>query len=327
MDELERQLRDANPLATRRTSPLSDRAESELSTLLTAEAGAAPAQRRRRRALPAIGFATAAAMAVSIAIVLAVTNVGHPTPQSVAAPPLLQATELGDSLDDVLARLSERARNQGGTSTPGQTIRYESWAAQIDAESTFSSYFVQPAVNEMTWRPDFSGSWLSRAGEVRYGKPSNNNPAATPGTVLQRDEFGPGENPMAFYDVPPTDAGELDAYLRGAWGLPDPSESFDYFTAIEGLRLEWNLTGPQSAAALELIGQLPDVELAGTVTDRLGREGIAIQTERASGTHRMILVFSPETGELLSSELVYLGGIPDFHLEFPTVMNYFAWKD
>src|SRR5688572_29132295 len=110
MDEFERQFREANPLATRRTSPLSDRAERELTTLLSADPRGARAARRRRRAIPAIGFAAAAALAVAIAVVLAVTNVGHPTPQSVAAPPLLQATELGDDLDDVLARLSERAR-------------------------------------------------------------------------------------------------------------------------------------------------------------------------------------------------------------------------
>jgi hypothetical protein len=69
------------------------------------------------------------------------------------------------------------------------------------------------------------------------------------------------------------------------------------------------------------------VTLAGAVTDRLGRAGIAIQTERESGSHRMLLIFSPETGLLLSTETVYLGGIPDYALEYPTVLNYFAWKD
>ena len=93
------------------------------------------------------------------------------------------------------------------------------------------------------------------------------------------------------------------------------------------MRYERTLTGPQTAAALDLVAGLSDVTLAGTVTDRLGREGIAIQTERASGTHRILLIFSPETGLLLSSESIYLGGIPDFSLEYPTVINYFAWKD
>ena len=336
MDDLERELRDASPLTTRRDSPLSARAELELSALVDASPDAAPAdaapakegRSRRRWAAPAIGFAAATAMAVTLAVVLAVTNFGQAPPASNAeAPPILEATPLGESLDEVLTRLSKLASAQGGDASAAQLIRYEAWSAQIEADAPTSTYYVQPEEIEKRWSADLSGSFESRAGDIRYGKPSPDNPPVAPGTVLRHDEYAPGQYQLTFVDAPPDDAAELDAYLRSTWGLPDEAAAVDYFGAIEGLRLERSLTGAETAAALDLLAGLPDVSLAGSVTDRLGREGIALQSEKATGTHRMLLIFSPDTGMLLSTETMYLGGIPDLSLEYPTVINYYAWKD
>jgi hypothetical protein len=325
MADFDDELRGANPHASRRTSPLSARAKRELVELLAATAE--PATKPRRRANPTIGFAAAAAIAVIVAVVFAVTNFGQAGQTSVAAPPPLVTTPLGDDLGEVLAGLAERARAQTSLATSTQTIRLETWSVQVDADAPISEYYVQPEEVEKIWFPDLSGTWRSWAGDIRYGTvPSGDGPVAS-GTTLRDDVYAPGEFPLSYPEVPPDDALQLDVYLRGAGGLPRRPEAIDYFWAIEGMRFDWSLTGPQTAAALELLADLPDVTLAGTVTDRLGREGIAIKAERASGTHRMLLIFSPETGLLLSSETVYLGGVPENALEYPTVLNYSAWKD
>jgi len=325
MADLDDELRSANPLTIRRSSPLSPRAERELAELLAAPVE--PAVASRRWTFPAIGFAAAASIAVIAAVVFAVTNIGQPGPASAAAPPILETTPLGDDLDDVLAQLADRARAQPIPSTSTQTIRMEAWSAQIEADAPTSSYYVQPEEIEKSWAPDRSGSWKSWAGEIRYGQPAPGEQPLEPGTILRDDHYEPGQFTLFYRDAPPDDAVELEAYLRTAGGLGNEPEAADFFAAIEGMRYERTLTGPQTAAALDLLAGLPDVTLAGTVTDRLGREGIVIQTERASGTHRILLIFSPETGLLLSCESIYLGGIPDFALEFPTVINYYAWKD
>lgn len=330
MADLDEELRAANPHPTRRNSPLSVRAERELSDLL--EAAVEPTRVRRaprphRRALPALGFAGAASIAVVVAVVFAVTNLGQTGSPSLAAPPQLETTPLGDDVGEVLAGLAERARAHTTSATPTQTIRLETWSAQIDADFPRSSYFVQPEEMEKVWSPDQSGTWRSWAGEVRYGVPIPTEAPLDPGTSLRDDVYAAGEFPLIYADPPPDNVHDLDAYLRGAADLPERPEAIDYFGAIEGMRYDRVLSGAQTAAALDLLAGLPDVTLAGTVTDRLGREGIAIQAERLSGTHRMLLIFSVESGLLLSSETIYLGGIPDFALEYPTVQNYFAWKD
>ena len=324
MADVDDELRGANPLASRRSSPLSARAERELSELLATTPEPAPIP--GRRAFPSIGFAAAASIAVIVAVFFAVTNFGQAGQTSIAAPPPLVTTPLGDDLTEVLAGLAERARTQTSPATATQEIRLETWSVQVDADSPVSPHCVQPELVEKIWLPDRSGTWRSWAGDIRYGTAPPGDSRVAPGTTLRDDVYAPGEFPLSYPAAPPDDALELDAYIRGT-DLPDRLEAFEYFWAIEGMRFEWSLTGRQTAAALDLLAELPDVSLAGSVTDRLGREGIAIETERDSGTHRMLLIFSPDTGLLLSSETAYLGGIPDNALEYPTVLNYFAWKD
>jgi hypothetical protein len=325
MADLDDELRRANPLASRRSSPPSARAERELSALLARTPEPAPKPRGRNLGL--VGFAAAASIAMLVAALFALTDFGRAVPGSVAAPPQLVTTPLGDDLGEVLTELAARARAQPAPVTLTQTVSLETWSAQVEADSPVSSYYVQPEEVDKNWVPDRSGSWKSCAGDVRYGVPGPRDSPLEPGTTLRDDAYGPGDFPLAFPDTPPDDALELDTYIRGASALPARPETIDYFAAIEGMRYDRTLTGPQTAAALDLLGRLPDVTLAGTVTDRLGRQGIAIQTERSSGTHRMLLIFSPESGLLISSESVYLGGIADYALNYPTVLNYFAWKD
>jgi hypothetical protein len=286
-----------------------------------------PTRRDRRKSAGMAAAFAAIAVTLVLATVFAITDLGRPPTASVAAPPVLEPTALDAEPAEILAELAAKAARQGGGSeSTAQVIRYEAWSMQIDVAETTASY-VQPEVIERRCASDRSGYWESRAGDIRYGTATDEHPAAEPGHLLRRDDFGAGEFPMAFLMAPPSEPGALGDYLRASWGLGAESAAMDYLTAIEGLRLEWQLSGAQTAAVLELLAAQPDVSVAGQVRDRLGREGIAVEAVRRDGAYRAVLVFSADTGMLLSSEQVYLGGIPDSDLDFPTVTNYYAWKD
>ena len=298
------------------SSPLSARAERELAELLAAPAE--PAAAPRRRALPAIGFAAAASIAVIVAVVFAVTNLGQPGPASVAAPPLLVTTPLGDDLDDVLAGAGRTSASADG-SLDADADDPVGDLVGADRRRLPGLVVLRAAGRD---REDLGSRPLGLLAVVGRRGPLRHSPLRTTSRSTRARSCATTSTARVSSRCPtpkrrPDDAVELDAYLRSAGGLRDRPEAIDYFWAIEGMRFEWTLTGPQTAAALDLLAGLPDVTLAGTVTDRLGREGIAIETERASGTHRMLLIFSPETGLLLSSETVYLGGIPDLRPRVP----------
>lgn len=327
MDELEAALRSANRSELRRSTPLSLRAEVELTTLLAEPSEPSRARAARPNPLRMATAFSAIAITLVLATVFAITDLGRPAAPSMAAPPLLEATAIDATPAEVLAELAAKAAREGdGSASMDQLIRYEAWSIQIEIAETTTS-FVQPEVIERRCASDRSGYWESRAGDVRYGVPTEDHPAAQPGDLLRRDDYRPGEFPMAFMIAPPSEPAALDDHLRASWGLTDESTAFDYFSAVEGLRLEWELSGAQTAAALEVLSARDDVSVAGRVRDRLGREGIALEAVRSDGAFRALLVFSAETGILLSSELIYLGGLPDFDLDFPTVTNYYAWKD
>jgi hypothetical protein len=128
-------------------------------------------------------------------------------------------------------------------------------------------------------------------------------------------------------DGPPDTADALHAAMDASFGYGADTPTGWYFSGLYALRTEWALTGPQAAAVLEFIGTLPDVELLGEVTDRLGRTGIALATETAQdGAFRDVLVFDPETGNIISYESTYLGGHPDIDLPVDSVQNFTAWK-
>ncbi|PZQ88945.1 MAG: hypothetical protein DI534_09160 [Leifsonia xyli] len=322
MDELERRIRAANPSPVDRDAPLSERAEQELSVLLTTPRASAVAGRVPRRR-PAIIMPTIAA-AVAVLLTVGVLNLLAPRPAAASAPPLLEAVPLGEDADTVLGRLSTMARSNN-TETSSAAIASETWSAELTPTGTAT--FVQPRDVVRTRASDLSGSAVTRAGAVRWGIVSGATPPA-PGTILERFDYGPGEFPLLFPKAPPDSATELQAYLTQYLGLDASAPTGEVFRAIVDLRNEWELTGPQTAAVLELLRDRPDVAALGTVTDRLGRTGIAVATQtRLDGAFRDLLIFAPGTAQLLSAEDVYLGGIPDLKLESPTVMNYIAWKD
>lgn len=323
MDELERRIRAANPHPISRKDPLSERAERELAILL-AEPPARAAARTPRWRAPL--FVSTAAAVLVVALAVAASLLLAPR-AAIAAPPLLMPTPITGSADSVFERLTMNARATA-VSLPNDLIAAETWSADITLTPDTLSTYVQPREVVRTRTADLAGEIVVSAGEVRWGSVPAGAQAPAPGTELERQTFGVGEFPLLFTQPPPRDAAGLLAYFATYAGTSESTSAGGFFRAIVDLRNEWTLTGQQTAAVLEFIRTLPDVTVAGEVTDRLGRTGVAIATEsRSDGAFRDLLIFAPDTGALLSAEQVYLGGLPDVHLPGPTVLDYTAWKD
>ena len=327
MDELERRIRNANPSGIRRDAAPSARAEAELRVLISSP-GMRPSQDRRWRPH---GRSLLSGMVAALVLgVLIVTGNIVPDPVANAAGlPLLDEKPVDGTTNDVIDKMIAAAsRTITETSQSKRKISYETWSANITVNEDASvDLFVQPQEIERIWSDDLSGQIVTRAGVVKLGERPDGSPALVPGQIVDKDTFGPGEYPILFPESPPSTAPEMRVYLSGVLGLVDGSTAGEWFKAIQDLRMDWPLSSAQNVALLELIKTLPDVTVAGSVTDRIGRNGIALQTEtRAGGKFRDLLIFDSNTGLLNSAEDVYLGGLDDIDLPAMTVLNYTAWK-
>lgn len=323
MDELERRVRAANPFPVRRGDPLSDRARRELFILL--QKGVPPVDTRRSRR-PARLIVSAVAVIVVVLVAVAAGTVLAPR-AAIAAPPLLEGTPVAESPDRVLERLAMNART-ASFAPPSTRITIETWSADLAVVGGHLSSFVQPREVMRSRTPELSGEIVVRAGAVKWGAVQSSEHPIAPGTELERSRYAAGGYPLLFPDAPPRDAAQLPAYFAALAGVGPADEAGEYFRAVMDLRNEWGFNGMQTAAVLELIRTLTGVSVAGRVTDRLGRPGIAVTTEtRSGGNFRDLLIFDENTGELLSAEQVYLGGDPTIDLDSPTVLDYIAWKE
>jgi hypothetical protein len=319
MDEIERRIREANPYPIRRDDPLSKRAERELALLLSTQRHGSPPHVRRWRT-PVL-ISTAAAV---LALTFAVASSFLFTPQpALAAPPPLELMAITGTPDSVIEELIVRAHSLKSSSPT--SIASETWSADISTDS--EQTFVQPREIVRTRSADLSGTIVVTAGQVRWGNVQANEKPPSPGSVLQLQDFGHGDYPLLFTTPPPANPSEYRAYFSATAGTTETSTPGDFFRAITSLRNEWVFTGAQTAAVLEFIQGLPHVEVAGQVTDRLGRHGVAIATNsRSGGAFRDMLIFDRATGALLSTEQIYLGGLSGVPLKASTVLDYTAWK-
>lgn len=319
MDEIERRLRGARPDIGTRHDPLSARAEADLRAITRV----APTRPRRSR----MSFLAAPALGAALVALVVVAGVLQAPQPSMAAPPQLQLRSVDEPLDAVIARLRAATAALPAEEAWPQEVSSEAWLSEVDIDDTVASHYVQPVEVTQLRNADGSGIRTTRAGDVRWGTPTPDQPAAEPGTVLETLDYGAGRFPVIHTTPPPASAVELRAYLAEDGGGAGASAG-EIFTAVTRMADEWRLDGPQTAAVLQLIGELPGVSVGGEVTDRLGRDGIALQTEtRAGGSFRDTLVFDAMTGRLLSAEEVYLGGVAGYDLPFPTVFAYTAWKE
>ena len=86
------------------------------------------------------------------------------------------------------------------------------------------------------------------------------------------------------------------------------------------------LTRAQESAILVHLSTMEGLSVAGGVTDRLGRAGIAfLATDRAPGRVEDVIIVSPGTGEIIAMETLYIGDDRP-EIDPPSVISYKAWE-
>jgi len=313
--------------------PLTARAERELSELISSPIGQtvhyAPVrdQEQHRQPLATSGFALAAAIALTLVAVIIQL---HPTPAH-ATPLPLQFHPMNVSSKELLTTLSNKISAIPETSNEQPIIRIQTWNMVItDAgEETTPTAIIVPGQLQVVRHRD--GSLTN---EMRTGQPVNaaGNPIAgdadTPpiGTLLWSATFTAEQ--LVFPTPAPTTAQAMGNFLRQAIPENTPTNSGEYFRVITALLREQDLTSEQNSALLQFLASRTDIEVAGSVTDRLGRDGVAIRATRywfEDAIHEY-LIFDPNTGQIIATETVdqnveHLQGLTG-----PTVTGYHAWE-
>lgn len=329
MDELEHGLRAARPLSGSRNLPLTGRAKQELADLVLStpqkppgrDGTAKPPRRLRgvRRRLILVGSALAAT-ALAAGITLGVL----PDPPAFAATPALLAADHVDASPQKI--LKDAASATTLHDPPGTTIRTQTWALNtvITADGSVVSSSVEPQRDEITFANDGSVHVRVTAAEPFPGQESDRLTA--PGTVLSDETAAPGEydNP---YPVPVPTAPDLIAgYLSEAAGSERPLGAGESIQEVSSIISSNVLTGDQESAVLTHLSTLEGLETAGQVTDRLGRDGIALRaTDRDPGQVEDLLIISPETGAIIATETLYIGH-DRTDIATPSVIYYAAWE-
>ena len=327
MDEdLAELMRRTDPARTR----LGVRAESEIQAELLRITGSGISTRTRTR-WPWIAMPAVAAAVVTLVVLVQTWN-PFGQPATAATPPLLALSQtsltVGEAMDQALAQL--RAMSTGET---GRHASLEGWYLQTEIDTQGrSTSVITPQEQELVWNEDLSGRIILTAG--RSYRPTDGLPSAAssaaapaPGTVLSSEVFPAGQMPVLFQSLPPSSSVEMKQYLATTIGIDSDSDGVAYLRAVRILMSEWTLSPIQQAAILSTLVDLDGLEIAGEVTDRLGRAGIAFRVASPeSPQFENLLIISRDTGTILALETIYLGGLPELALPTPSVIDYTAWK-
>ncbi|MDM4764402.1 CU044_5270 family protein [Galbitalea sp. SE-J8] len=330
MADLDDLIRRADPYANRRDAPLSARARADLRRILRGQSTDGASSPRQRR--PMITLATVAAALCTLVVALIASGVLSPQ-QGVAyaaTPELLEPRPVDIPAHDLLLELAALASTRP-EAAPVNIVEYSSWSAQLDVGPDGPTQFIQPQDVRTEWRDDLSGSIVVVAGEAypaRGAHGFHDSAPEPPGTVLSEESFLPGQYPLLFRSEPPTTAAEMRSYLLQASDVTgDEVSAADLYRAIQGLLTQRLPTPAQESSILEVLAEQPDITVAGDVTDRDGRPGIAFRASSTNGQVELeyLLVVSPD-GQILSLETIYQGGDSAFALPVPAVLEYTIWR-
>ena len=335
-DDLARLIRAADPARTPLTGALDERAENDLVRITGAPVRSREIATTLRARPVFIALPSAVALLLVVVLILQGWNLFGATTANkaaaVATPPLLASTPSPYTFGEVMRQAVGHLRDsQTESSAPGRHASYATWNLNVDVDFRDApSSFISPEDVVMSWNADLSGMWIRKVGKsIATDTPPGPNEALPPhvGTVLRSDQFAAGEMGILNPTTPPTTREGALRYLQIVAGdhNVDPVDLVD---AVQSVLNEWTLTSQQEAAMLSALKGLDGFTTWGGVTDRLGREGIAILARSKSNTHfESLLIISPSTGRVLSIETIYLGGINDLRkLPIPSVVNYTAWR-
>jgi hypothetical protein len=157
----------------------------------------------------------------------------------------------------------------------------------------------------------------TRSGQVVAGAPESYQaeswaaPDGAGHTLLTRDGAPPevvNEREATRNYLPPTlstDPAALERAVRGVYELPAEISGFPATLWFGELERRWSLlvVDPQiQATYLRVLATQDGITVAGEVTDRAGRRGVAVTAENTLGLGELTLIFDPDTGALLGTE-------------------------
>ena len=280
--------------------------------------------RRSRTAIRVAWITPLAAMALATAVVVA-AQVAAPAPAVAVTPPLLETAPLAASLDEVVDESLAALETAGTAGERGGWHVTWHYDPEIADERVIAPFWAR-----WVWDDDGTGHLETVPGDaysIEDGEVVEKEfplPPAAKG--MTAEEWDEASYEGWFYESPPSDADALAAYLRERAYLPEEADGLQVWGAVDALLDEWMLSGEQSAAALELLMRTGDVELLGSVTDRLGREGVALSvTAEQRPAFDVTVVLDEDTRQFIAADVVYRGGSDTLDLPADTVIEYTAW--
>jgi predicted secreted protein len=332
-DDITRAFAGSDPAQTLLDAPLSLRAEADLARIVHGDPRSAPAPRRTSRRW--IGIS---AIAVVLAGVFIVSQVVGPhragdAPAHAATPPLLHGTGQLVSWTDAV-NAAKAGAGKTATAEPTRGASYSAWFldTSVDSRGSGARSYVSPQEVTFNWKADLSGRLRIVAGmpltNVASGVAQNAD-APKPGSVISDDSHAPGRVGVIFPTAPPGTGDAMADYLATGAGTSDRNDPVQVLDSVQLLLDEWRVAGASHSALLDVLGALPALKPMGTVTDRLGREGVGFTATSANDPRfEDLLVLGTVSGSVLSIEKIFVGGhAPEYaNLTPPAVTTYVAWK-
>lgn len=277
-----------------------------------------PPERRRRRVLRSL-----VAAVLLVAATIGVTGTLPRTAEALT-PPLLTSDSVAGTASELLSDLARRRRLQHDSHA--RSIVANTWALNVEVGENEQILIsnVEPHRYEVMMAPDDGMDIRITAAEPFPGQEQEG--LVPPGTLISEEHVPADATFAAQLPEPfPTNGAEVEEWLALFTGVPRLSAG-QTFTELQALLMYYPMTREQEAAILEHLAGLESIETMGTVTDRLGRPGIAfIARDKNPGEYEDILIVAPESGTILATETIYIGNSRT-DLTAPTVINYSAWK-
>lgn len=257
-----------------------------------------------------LGGATAAVAAAVIGTMVVPSLLGSST--AVATPALLTYTPVpgaptaSDALQD-LARLAAAQPRPAGTG-PYNYVSTHTWSlstSMTTAGEVFDSRIAETQREQ----------WLAEdgSGRIEAVQDGQRTPYSGSFAGVEPLSFLTTDDPAQLADTllrehPDLGAGEWLFFVRTVWTTQ----------TVE----------PDVQAALMQVLSRQTLELAGQVTDRAGRPGVAFSAQARiddGPLAQYILIFDPGTGMLMDSERVALEKAGDIQVTIPATTEYIIW--
>ncbi|MEJ7690755.1 MAG: CU044_5270 family protein [Nocardioidaceae bacterium] len=317
-DYVEQMLIDLNPVPSTDTIALDPRAEADLHRILDSpQSPRVPVSRRRTQLVrrPSARIGLIVASAVLAAIGLHVVEGGGGAAMAMTPPVLPTAHQ--PTTEDAAAQLRQiaelvAAQPDDTGSGDAAIIEMQSWSlfTRIDGEQVTSE--VVPEVTTKRVEADGSAEYTS---SYTFADGSTNVETASVTNALSWPLRGLSADPATL-------AAQLSAghTQQGAAGR---------FDAVVDAYRQMPIGPPARAAILRYLAGTDGIASVGSVTDRIGREGLGftLNSDYSGLPTRYMVVISPTTGELLDYEETLTGDAGKLNVQTPAVVNYIVWKD